>query len=305
MIYCQNISRMMNPIFLIFKGINMRMLPVNHPIIHANYSRTMFMSLLVLIVVCFFSKGVFALDFKDEDQIRVSTPPPELDLDPFYKKYVDAGGFPVISSYLVPDEALLQARRQILAMTAELPRHVIDTMQAYGVRLGIMAARYEGTTDIPEHNFLKNDTINWDVRARGLGGTPRLPLTTASEENILCYQIDKYHAEDILIHEFAHTIHLVGLVLNYPDFNDRLRELLDDARSKGLWKDTYAETNIEEYWAEGVQTWFNVNATVPEPDGLHNHIGTRDQLRDYDPGLYELLKEFFPDTDECISCHCE
>ena len=237
---------------------------------------------------------------------EVGSPPASLGLDPFYKKYVDAGGFPVISSARVPDEALLKAREVILAMTAELPEHILDTMRARGVRLGIMAARYEGTTDIPEHRFLKNDTtMNWDVRARGLGGTPRLPLTTASEENILCYQIDKYHAEDILVHEFAHTIHLVGIVLNDPNFNNRLQKMLDHARSRGLWKDTYAETNIEEYWAEGVQTWFNVNATVPEADGLHNHIGTRAQLKEYDPGLYELLKSFFPDNDDCISCHCK
>ncbi len=268
-------------------------------------TKTLFVFIILALACCLTPVTASGGMSQADDKVKVSVPPSELDLDPFYKKYVDAGGFPVISSYLVPDEALLKARRQILAMTAGLPQNVVDTMQAHGVRLGIMAARYEGTTDIPEHSFLKNDTINWDVRARGLGGTPRLPLTTASEENILCYQIDKYHAEDILIHEFAHTIHLVGLVLNYPGFNDRLRELLDDARSKGLWKDTYAETNIEEYWAEGVQTWFNVNATVPEPDGLHNHIGTREQLMDYDPGLYELLMEFFPDTDECISCHCE
>ncbi len=225
-------------------------------------------------------------------------------LDPFYKKYLDAGGFPVVSSARVSDEALIQARQTILAMTASLPDCVLDTMKAYGVRLGIMAARYEGTTNIPEHRYLKNDTtLNWDVRARGLGGTPESPLTTAAEENILCFLIDKYHAEDILIHEFAHTIHLVGIVLNDPAFNDRLQELLDKARSEGLWEDTYAATNIEEYWAEGVQTWFNVNGTINPPDGLHNHIGTRAQLKDYDPRLYELLENYFPSGD-CISCHC-
>ena len=65
-------------------------------------------------------------------------------------------------------------------------------------------ARYEGTTDVPEHAHLAKDTtLNWDLRARGLGGDLELPLTSCAEENLLCYQIDKYHAEDILIHEFA------------------------------------------------------------------------------------------------------
>lgn len=261
--------------------------------------------LMIFSVFIIFSSGLSWGFPPLEENIQVTAPPAELGLDPFYKKYVDAGGIPVISSARVPDEALLQARRQIIAMVSALPRNVLDTMLTRGVRLGIMAARYEGTTNIPEHSYLKNDTtMNWDVRARGLGGSPELPLTTASEENILCYNIDKYHNEDILIHEFAHTIHLIGLVLAEPGFNEPLQALLDQARENGLWEGTYAATNIEEYWAEGVQTWFNVNASLPRPDGLHNNIATRAQLKEYDPGLYNLLKQYFPDTEDCISCHC-
>ncbi len=71
----------------------------------------------------------------------------------------------------------------------------------------------------------------------------------------------------------------------------------------GKWKDTYAATNIEEYWAEGVQDWFNVNAEVPKPDGKHNQVNTRKELKAYDRGLYDILSEFFPATNEQISCH--
>lgn len=141
-------------------------------------------------------------------------------------------------------------------------------------------ARYEGTTDIPEHAHLANDKrLNWDVRARGLGGTLRSPLTTCAEENILCYQIDKYHAEDILVHEFAHSIHLIGIISIDPGFNDRLQQALDAAIAEGKWNNTYAQTNISEYWAEGVQSWFNVNAEVEYPDGKHNHVNTRSDLK--------------------------
>ena len=172
-----------------------------------------------------------------------------------------------------------------------------------GTRVGVMA-RYEGTTDIPEHAHLARDTsLNWDLRARGLGGTKWLPLTTCAEENILGYQIDKYHAEDILVHEFAHSIHLIGILTVYPDFNERLKKAYDAALAAGKWKDTYAATNIEEYWAEGVQDWFNVNAEVPKPDGKHNQVNTRKELKAYDRGLYDILSEFFPATNEQISCH--
>ena len=55
-------------------------------------------------------------------------------------------------------------------------------------------------------------------------------------------------------------------------------------------------------WAEGVQDWFNVNAEVPKPDGKHNQVNTRKELKAYDRGLYDILSEFFPATNEQISC---
>ena len=239
----------------------------------------------------------------DSIPVVITSPPASLALDPFYRKYTDANGFPVISSWRVPDKALLKARAIIIFMTDNLPDAVVDKMRETGVRVGVMA-RYEGTTDIPEHKHLENDTsINWDLRARGLGGDIELPLTTCAEENLLCYQIDKYHAEDILIHEFAHTIHLVGIIQVDTAINSILQQALDQALAAEKWKGTYASTNIYEYWAEGVQDWFNVNAEVPRPDGKHNQINTRDELKAYDPGLYAILKSYFTETTECISCH--
>lgn len=68
--------------------------------------------------------------------------------------------------------------------------------------------------------------------------------------------------EDICIHEFAHSIHLIGILCVYPDFNDRLEKLMDAALVAGKWKNMYTATNIEEYWAEGVRDWFDVKAEV-------------------------------------------
>ncbi len=236
-------------------------------------------------------------------EIKISVPPSHLNLDPFYKKYIDANGFPVISSGKVPDEALVKACDIVVYMTGMLSEEIVDEMKGAGVRVGIMA-RYEGTTDIPEHKYLENDTtLNWDIRARGLGGTKDQPLTTCAEENLLCYQIDKYHAEDILIHEFAHTIHLVGIKGTDPSIDERLQKSLDKAVANGKWDNTYAATNIEEYWAEGVQNWFNVNAEVQEPDGKHNFVNTRNELKKYDPDLYQILKDYFPEIKDLISCH--
>ena len=260
---------------------------------------------VILIFILFYNSPASAQDqlSRVNESIEITVPPKDLKIDPFYKKYANVNGIPILSSKKVPDAAIYAAYKTIKFMTDSLPKEVLESMISQGTRVAIMS-RYEGTTDIPEHAFLANDTtLNWDVRARGLGGSSELPLTTCAEENLLCYQIDKYHAEDILIHEFAHTIHEVGIMPIDSTFNGQLQRQMDSVIAQGKYKDTYAITNILEYFAEGVQSWFNVNAEVPEPDGKHNHINTRIELKEYDPGLYQILNRFFPESDECPSCH--
>ena len=239
----------------------------------------------------------------DVPECVVTTPPDSLHLNPFYKKYVDVNGIPLISSHRVPDSAFVAAHRTLYAMTSMLPEAVLDSMVNRGTRVAIMA-RYEGTTDIPEHSDLANDTtLNWDLRARGLGGDLNLPLTSCAEENVLAYQIDKYHAEDILIHEFAHSIHLIGLMLAVKDFDFRLKQCYENAKMRGILDATYRVTDKEEYFAEAVQDWFNVNAEMDHADGKHNWCNTREELEEYDPDLYNLLAEYFPKTNLQISKH--
>ena len=239
----------------------------------------------------------------DGSTIVVSSVPDSLGLDSFYVKYVDVNGLPLVSSWRVPDSAFVAAHRTLYAMTCMLKPEVLQAMINAKARVAIMA-RYEGTTDLPEHHYLINDTsINWDLRARGLGGTVDEPLTSCAEENVLAYQIDKYHAEDILIHEFAHAIHCIGLMIAEPEFDGRLKQLYENAKARGILDGTYRITDHMEYFAEGVQDWFNVNAEMPHPDGKHNWCNTREELKVYDPDLYALIAEHFPETDVQISKH--
>ena len=236
-------------------------------------------------------------------QYSIETVPQHLELNGFYKKYVNINGIHIISSYKVPDEAVFAACRTIDFMTSNLPENVLQAMVTIDTKVAVMG-RYEGTTDIPEHAHLANDTtLNWDLRARGLGGTIEMPLTSCAEENLLCYQIDKYHAEDILIHEFAHSIHLIGIRSTDATFDAKLDALLSKAINQGKYKNVYAATNFEEYWAEGVQNWFNVNAEVPTPDGKHNWVNTRSDMKKYDLELYDLISNYFAEFSGNPSCH--
>ena len=239
----------------------------------------------------------------DVPECVVTSVPDSLGYDKFYTKYVDVNGLPLVSSWRVPDSAFVAAHRTLYAMTSMLDPKILEAMKRSNARVAIMA-RYEGTTDLPEHHYLVNDTtLNWDLRARGLGGTIEEPLTSCAEENVLAYQIDKYHAEDILIHEFAHAIHCIGIIQVDSTFDDRLQKLYEQAKAKGILAGTYRETDRMEYFAEAVQDWFNVNAEMPHNDGKHNWCNTREELQQFDPDLYNLIGEYFPKTNLQISKH--
>ena len=144
----------------------------------------------------------------------------------------------------------------------------------------------ELTTDIPEHSFL-TPADYWNERARGIGGTIDHPLGSNAEENALCHSNDRYLGEDITIHEFAHSLHLVGLSQVYPDFDAKLNKAYRSAKSSNIWGSHYGMTNKNEYWAEGVQSYFNANyadSQAPTDD--------RDQLKASDRNLYDLIDKY-------------
>ena len=119
-------------------------------------------------------------------------------------------------------------------------------------------------------------------------------LSSCGEENLLNLKGDRYRNENILIHEFSHAIHSHGLRAVDRRFDGRLKAIYARARDAGLWKDTYAATNAAEYWAEGVQSYFDCNA--PPSKGVHNDVNTREKLKKYDPALFELIDEVFKES---------
>ena len=223
----------------------------------------------------------------------------------FYKKYVDAHGIPIISSAKVPDAALLLARDIVVYMLAGRP-DLRKEMIAKGYRVGVMA-QTEMTTDIPEQRDRKKPSLGdprltraerdnydkpggigsmtdkeyWDRRARGLGGV----YTTGAEENILGYPNTRYYGEHILIHEWSHGIMSAIRNADAPLYS-AIQAAYKDAIAKGKYKGHYAETNANEYWAEGSQWWYWSN--YEWMDGA-TPLQTPADLKAYDPILFELL----------------
>ena len=120
---------------------------------------------------------------------------------------------------------------------------------------------------------------------RGTGGKP----TSFGEENVLSLPLDRYDDESIAVHEFSHTIDgtLRGSTRNgaagsTPSSRTRL--------ASGRYKDAYAAGNPGEYWAEIVQSYFDCNRVN---NWNHGPVGTREQLKVYDPEGYELARATF------------
>ena len=247
------------------------------------------MQRLLMIAICLVTFPLSAEEPRVD--FLVTTPPANLKLDPFYKKYVSANGYPIVSSEKVDDYALKEAAFLVNLMLANRP-DVRKAMVASGSMMIVMSED-EYTTDIPEHSHLKPKDF-WDARARGLGGSKTDPVCSCGEENLLAFEGDPYSTECILIHEFAHNIHLRGLVNIDKTFDERLKAAYEQAMKEGLWETKYASTNHHEYFAEGVQSWFSNNR---ENDHDHNHVDTREELKDYDPPLAAICEEVFGETE--------
>jgi hypothetical protein len=208
----------------------------------------------------------------------------------FYKKYLEVGGLSVAAADEVADEALQRTHHIVSHMLAGRP-DIIQAMVKAGTRL-ILIGKDQVYTDMPEYRNHPNPTYQ-NERVRGTGG---LNVTSFGEENLLNLPLDRYDDESIAVHEFCHTIDAALRQID-PGWSKRLQQTYKSAISKGLWKYAYAGSNQAEYWAEICQSYFDCNRIN---NWNHNSVGTREQLKLYDPEGYDLVRTTFnlsPEND--------
>ena len=237
--------------------------------------------------------GTTKLLGSDYCAVPVMVPPAELGLDPFYTQYLNGDGIPVLASADVDDKAVVSACKIVLHML-RARKDVRDAMMRQHQSVAIIGVN-EVTTDIPEYSSLYQifPGQDWD-RLRGIGSTLMIPVSSVGEENLLCLPNDPFAGERLLVQTFATAV-LLGVEDADDTFKSRIRAAYDAATSAGLWRNTYAGQNEIEYYAEGVQSWFDANLEVAQPDGNNGPINTRGELTVYDPALASLIAETMPD----------
>jgi hypothetical protein len=201
----------------------------------------------------------------------------------FYKKFLEVNGIPVLASADVADEALQRTHEIVTHLLAGRP-DILESMATYGTRL-IIIGKDQVYTHMPEYRDSPNPEY-LNERVRGTGG---LRVTSFGEENLLNLAGDRYDDESIALHEFCHTID-AALGRIDTTWRDRLGKTYRSAVAAGLWKNAYAGSNPAEYWAEICQSYFDCNRIN---NWNHIAVGTREQLKQYDPEGYDLVRTTF------------
>jgi len=216
------------------------------------------------------------------------------ELDPFFKQHVPVGGTMVAGS----DKVSKRALQEVAYLTRKLLANRPDILNGY-TRLLTVLAYTEMQSALPA---CRGMSPWWDYRARGLAGS----TISCGEENVLCLKGDPWAGENIFIHEFGHGLN-GAFAKTDPKFQTRLVALHAKAAKSGLFQGYGIEGGCSEFWAEGVQAWFNCNGSIrPKsgggqsslervgPNGEHViHIRRREHVKEYLPGLAKLLDESF------------
>lgn len=241
-------------------------------------------------------------------QPSIIPPPARFKVNPYYTKFTFAREFPVLGSGKVSDEAMLAANDTIRKMFAY--RHdILKAMIADGARL-VVLGRNEKLSDLPEFKDSK-DSVEFD-EVRYLDYTPQLKLMVVPEENVLGLRGEPFSGECMTVNVFAKGLYQVtGLRPVDPNFDNqrqrqqyemrvkrldvefdhKLQKIYEDAIGKSLWKGTTAAHDRGEYWAAGVEAYFDASGDGQPPNNTDRPITTREMLKAYDPDLYALVDE--------------
>lgn len=236
-------------------------------------------------------------DYHDQPVDRVRSYSPVY--EPYYAQRVTCdSGIVLKASKSVQPLTLEIAKKTLDTMLSKIPEvaRVLVESDAECAIFGLLENAY----DVPEHRMGAPLATR---HIAGYGGEADNPTSSISEANVIRLRsgryLTSYPNENILVHEYAHAIHLVGI--NFlPDqtMAQRVRDAYANCMDEHLFPDTYASSNYEEYFATLTQIWFNVmqEGVNGQWDGIRGPVNTREELATYDPVGYALMADLYPEA---------
>ena len=221
----------------------------------------------------------------------------------FYRKTCDETGVAIVAAEPTVAGALEAAADRMTVMLSARPD--IAGAVASSIDHIALIGRDQRITTLPEFEELysTHPGTDWNRLGRSFPGTKEVPVPAGAEENLLCLESDRYAGEDMFVRDFGWSIRRFGIATVDPSLDRDIEDAYNRAIAADLWRNTVAEVNSDMYWAEGVQSFFDVNnEEKDEKDQIHNQVDTRDELRAYDPFLYSLLVEVFGESEWRPEC---
>ncbi len=176
------------------------------------------------------------------------------------------------------DRALKLLERHLYDIVRLVPERARVELQKVPIWVAIDEGTGAGAEYHPSRGWLKENGYNPDkAKAVEIG----------SCEKFLRHSVDQPF---VMLHELAHAYHDQVLGFGHP----RVREAYENARKGGTYESVlhiggrkrrhYALTDHKEYFAESTEALFGTNDFYPF---------VRAELREHDPGMYDLLKELW------------
>jgi len=205
---------------------------------------------------------------------------PGAELPSEYTQRMEVHGIRVVAPEGVSRDAMEAAAATIEEMFAR--NDLEDALADLGAYV-VIADDTQHVLDLPEFACLaERPDSNLFDQACGLADHAAYPVVAVHELDLLGDPGGPCQGLNVLYHELGH------LVQNYAidkETDKAIGELYDAAISAGRYRRQYAGSNPHEYFAEGTQDYFHYG----DPARFRDH----DWLRDYDPGLFELLAELY------------
>ncbi|KAL3139134.1 hypothetical protein ABBQ32_005920 [Trebouxia sp. C0010 RCD-2024] len=210
-----------------------------------------------------------------------------------YRSKCQVRGVTIMAFECVPETAITAAAESLRYMLHDTPTSICQRLVENDADIAIIG-RDQVVSDMPPHGHLRGQSCavgdrNFDHGTRGVGGNLACPTCSVGEENVTMLNDKHYGQENILIHEFAHSVMCIGM-------DDEQRHSIcaafQEAQQSGSYRrHIYMMENADEYWAEATQSWFDATVRTDVNDG----VNTREKLKKHDPLLATLLMNAYGD----------